>query len=69
MRHMIELAIERESELLDEVLEFPEIPERPSLLARSYRSRIHPQARKFAAHAASARRLATATATQNGYAN
>ena len=31
MRDMIELAIERESELLDEVLEFPEIPELPSL--------------------------------------
>ena len=68
MRHMIELAIERESELLDAVLEVPEVPEPPYFTTRNYSSRIHPQARKFAARAASARPLAT-TATQTGYVN
>ena len=69
MRDMIELAIEREAELLDAVLEFPEIPEPPYFTTRNYRSRIHPQARKFIARGASNRRLASSAATQNGYAN
>ncbi len=69
MRDIIELAIERESELLDAVLEFPEIPELPSFPARSYRSRIHPQARKFAARGISAKHFNTGSSAPNGYAN
>jgi hypothetical protein len=69
MRDLIELAIEREGELLDAVLEFPEIPEPPYFATRNYRSRVYPQAHKFAARAASARRFTSATASHPGYAN
>ncbi len=69
MRDMIELAIEREAELLDAMLEFPEIPTPPSFPARHYRSRIHSQVRKFSARGTSGRRFTAQTATPTRYAN
>jgi hypothetical protein len=69
MRDLIELAIEREGELLDAILEFPELPEPPCFTTRNYRSRIHPQARKFVARGTSGRRFTAQTATPTRYAN
>jgi hypothetical protein len=69
MRDIIELAIAREAELLDAVLEFPEIPEHPLLRGRNSRIRLHRQTRKFSARGTSQPRFSTRTATPSQYVN
>ncbi len=64
MRDMIELAIEREAELLDTTMEFPEILEVPVFPWRNTQS-----IRKFSARGISRRRFASGTATPTQYAN
>jgi hypothetical protein len=69
MRDIIELAIAREAELLDAVLEFPEALEHPLLRGRNSRSRLHRQIRKFSARGTSQPRFSTRTATPSQYVN
>ena len=69
MHYMVELAIEREAERLDAVLEFPEIPEHPFVPSRNSQGRLHPQNRKFMARGISRRRFSARTATPSQYAN
>ena len=63
MRGLIETAIEREVERLDELLEFPDLVA-PFFTPRSFRSRTQSQSTKFALRAISPRRLATPRAPQ-----
>jgi hypothetical protein len=69
MRDMIELAIAREAELLDAVLEFPEVLEHPLLRGRNSRGRLHPQTRKFSARGTSQPRFSARAATPSQYTN
>jgi hypothetical protein len=64
MRDMIEMAIEREAELLDATLEFPEILELPVFPWSNTQS-----ARKFSARGVSRRRFSARPATRTQYVN
>jgi hypothetical protein len=64
MRDMIEMAIERETELLDATLEFPEILELPVFPCGNTQS-----ARKFSSRGVSRRRFAAQPATRPQYLN
>jgi hypothetical protein len=56
MRNIIEMAIEREAELLDAMIEFPELVDGPTSPWTPSRGRINPLTHKFTARG-SARRL------------
>jgi len=64
MRDMIEMAIERETELLDATLEFPEILELPVFPWRNI-----PSLQKFSARGASRRSYTARPGTRRSYAN
>jgi hypothetical protein len=69
MRDMIEMAIEREAELLDAVLEFPETVEVPAFAWRNSRGRLSPETRKFSARGTSRRRPLAHAAARPSYLN
>ena len=69
MRDIIEIAIEREAELLDAVLESPEIFEHPFFGKPNSQGRLHMQTRTFSARGTSRRRFSTPTTTPLQYAN
>ena len=49
MRNIVEMAIEREAELLDAMIEFPELLDGPASPWTPSRSRINPLTHKFTA--------------------
>jgi len=69
MHYMVELAIEREAEILDAALEFPEFFELPPPPWETSNGRLHPHTRRFSARGTSRRRRAARTATQPLYVN
>ncbi len=69
MHYMVELAIEREAEILDAALECPEIFELPPAPWDTSEGRLHPHVRKFSARRVSRRRFSARTATQPQYLN
>lgn len=70
MHYMVELAIEREAEILDAVLECPEIFELPPSPWDTSKGRLHSHTRKFSGRGTSRRRATTRTITApSQYAN
>jgi len=68
MRGLIESAIEREAERLDEIMESMDRLDDPFFAPRHFRSRIRRQAGNFASRAGSQRRFSASAASSN-YAN
>ena len=69
MHYMVELAIEREAEILDEALECPEIFELPPSPWGASKGRVQAPNRQFSARGTSRRRHSTQPATPPQYVN
>jgi hypothetical protein len=69
MHYMVELAIEREAEILDAALECPDIFELPPIPWATSKGRLHPNTRKFSARGTSRRHSTAKAATSTGYIN
>ena len=69
MRGLIETAIEREAERIDEIIESGNGSEVPFFAPRHFRSRIRPQIRRFAPHAHTRRRFSQQVPSSAHYVN
>jgi hypothetical protein len=69
MRDMIEVAVEREAERLDAVLEVPEFFEVPILESNHFRVRWHSPAKQLSARATPPRRFSTRVAKPRHHVN
>jgi len=67
MRNIVEMAIEREAELLDAMIEFPELLDGPASPWTPSKSRINPLTHKFAARSSARRHSALRTAAAPRY--
>ena len=69
MRNIIEMAIEREAEMLDAVIESPALLDGPVYPWTPSRTRLNPMMRKFSARGNRCARLAKATESTPRYLN
>ena len=69
MNYIVELAIEREAEILDAALECPEILELAADPWATSKGRLNPHTRRFSTRSSSRRRLTARTVTLPHYVN
>jgi hypothetical protein len=69
MRGLIETAIEREAERIDEIIEPGNTTDVPFFAPRHFRSRVRPQTRRFAPHGHARRRFSQPVPSSAHYVN
>jgi hypothetical protein len=69
MRNIIEMAIEREAEILDAIIESPELVDGPAYSWTPSRTRINPMTRRFSSRGAGRARFAESTQSRPRYLN
>jgi hypothetical protein len=69
MRNIIDMVIEREAEMLDSVIECPELVDRPAFPWTPTRTRLNPMTCKFSARGTRRARIAKSTDSRPRYLN